>query len=486
MIFVDDGGYICIYTPGQMYNQGVYMVKANYKKDFLALAERAEMLKFGSFKLKSGRRSPYFFNLGDMSDAETIRGVGKAYAACIVDRFKKREFNVIFGPAYKGISLAATTAAALAELGYGDVGVSFNRKEAKSHGEKGVILGHQFERGDRILIIDDVFTTGETKQDMVDLIDVQCPDAKIAGIVIGMDRKELDMYGENAIKRFREDKGIRVEAIGSVDDLITNPSYKAHRGEMIRYVHRFGVDHNPEAPRLIEEHRSIIPALDFKSLKLLEKIVKETGRMDGIGGYKIGFSLGLRYGLPNVTKLMRKHTDKTLIYDHQKAATDIPDTGEDYADIMQESRIKGGILFPHAGPITQERWTDALLARGIIPIVGGEMTHPGYKASEGGYIDDNKLIDIYVSAARQGVRNFIAPGNKTDRIAVYRKALLQRGIAPVFASPGFVAQSNLPISEVAKIAGPRFHGIVGRGIYERKDPAAAAAKLVREIREEAA
>jgi len=461
------------------------MVSANYKPyktTFRDVAERKSMLRIGSFSLKSQRISPHFFNMGDIDDAETMKTVGECYAACIVDKFKKDEFNVLLGPAYKGISLAATSAVALAKRGYGTTAISFNRKEAKTHGEAGVIIGHQFQKGDKILIIDDVFTTGETKQEMIDLVKAQCPDAKITGIMIGLDRKELDLYGENAIKRFRKEQGIRVEAILTVDDLIANENYsKSVRDRIQAYVKEFGVDYNPETVRLIKENRSIIPACDFKSLETLETLVKETGKMDGIGAYKIGFSLGLRYGLPKVTELIRRHTDKPVIYDHQKGMTDIPDTGDDFAAIMDEAKIDAAIGFPQAGPATQKRWTRMLKTRGVIPIIGGEMTHPRYKASEGGYIDDNKLVDMYIRGVEQGVRYFVAPGNKIDRIKFYRDQILLEGIAPIFMSPGFVAQSNLPINVVAEAAGPRFHGIVGRGIYESKDMAAAAARLVREI-----
>ncbi len=454
----------------------------NYKQEFLSLAEKAKMLRFGSFVLKSGRRSPYFFNLGDISDITTMKNVGRCYAGCIAEHFKPGEFNVLLGPAYKGIGLATSTGDALAELGYDNVGISFNRKEAKSHGEAGVIIGHQFKPGDKILIIDDVFTTGDTKQEMIDLVKAQCPDAKIVGIAIGLDRKELDLYGENAIKQFREKQGIRVESIASVEDLIANENYQQSvRDSMRDYVKRFGVDYNPEAPVLISDHRSIWPALDFGSLDKLETLVKATGRMPGIGAYKVGFSLALRHGLPKVTEVIREHSDKAIVYDHQKGGTDIPDTGDDYADIMKEAGVNAAILFPQAGPKTQERWTSALQARGIIPIIGGEMTHPRYKRSEGGYIDDGSLVDMYVRGAQQGVRYFIAPGNKVDRIAFYRAQLLLEGIAPIFASPGFIAQSDLPISKVKEIAGPRFHPIVGRGIYEQEDMAAAAEKLVREV-----
>ncbi len=459
----------------------------DYKTRFLEVSEKENMLRFGSHVLKSQRRSPHFFNMGDIGNVGALRAVGECYAECIAERFKPGEFNCMLGPAYKGISLASAAGVILAGMGFETTSINFNRKEAKSHGEQGVIIGHQFQPGDKVLIIDDVFTTGDTKQEMIDLIKAQCPDAQIVGILIGLDRKELDTYGENAIKRFRERQGIRVEAIASVDDLVNNQRYpEAVRESIKAYLQRYGVDYNREAPVLIGSHRSIIPALDFGSQDKLVELVKATGKMDGVGAYKLGFSLGLRHGLPKVVEVIRKHSDKPIIYDGQKAGTDIPDTGEDYAAIMKEAGVNAAILFPMAGRMTQERWTEALWARGVIPIVGGEMTHPRFKSSEGGYIDDNRLVDMYINGARQQVRHFVAPGNKMDRIAVYREQLMNEGIAAIFISPGFVAQSNTPVAKVAEIAGPRFHAVVGRGIYEARDMGAAAERLVREINQRAA
>ncbi|MEM2909043.1 MAG: orotidine 5'-phosphate decarboxylase / HUMPS family protein [Candidatus Bilamarchaeaceae archaeon] len=218
---------------------------------------------------------------------------------------------------------------------------------------------------------------------------------------------------------------------------------------------------------IIKRERSIVIACDV-NLKLYERILKETAGMETVGGYKLGFYLALRYGLPKLVKLARKYTDKPLIYDHQKAATDIPDTGEKFAEVCKNAGVDGVILFPHAGPETEKEWIDAAKRFGLGVIVGGLMTHKGYLKSDGGYIDDDAVRSMYLNAAKQGVNEFVVPGNKPDKIAEIKNMLETEGVEPVFYAPGFIAQGG-KISDAAKIAGKSWHAIVGRAVYEAKD-----------------
>jgi len=232
-------------------------------------------------------------------------------------------------------------------------------------------------------------------------------------------------------------------------------------------------------PRIIQRDRSIIPACDFDILKFGE-VVKATGDIEGVGGYKIGFVLGLTHGLQYVVEVARKHTDKPLIYDHQKAGTDIPDMGTKFAGVLSDAGINAAILFPQAGPVTEEVWIKALQDKGLGVIVGGLMTHKGYVVSDGGYITDGAIMDIYLNAAKLGVIDFVVPGNKPEAIIRIKRELEGHGIEPVFYAPGFVAQGG-EISESAKIAGERFHGIIGRGIYETGDIKQAALDLTSKL-----
>lgn len=219
--------------------------------------------------------------------------------------------------------------------------------------------------------------------------------------------------------------------------------------------------------KIIKINKSIIPACDV-SIELYEKIVKETANIEKIGGYKIGFYLGLAYGLPKIVEIIRKYTDKPIIYDHQKAGTDIPDTGEKFAKVCKKAGIDAIILFPQAGPETEKAWIEAAKAEGLGVIVGGLMTHPKYKRSEGGFLADNAIFEIYTIAADLGITDFVIPGNKPEDIKKIKKILEEKKVVSTFYSPGFIAQGG-EINEAAKIAGNYWHAIIGRGIYNAED-----------------
>ncbi|MCR4368499.1 MAG: orotidine 5'-phosphate decarboxylase, partial [archaeon] len=157
---------------------------------------------------------------------------------------------------------------------------------------------------------------------------------------------------------------------------------------------------------LMKIDRGIMPACDFDDIKLFEKLVKETDSIRGISSYKIGFELGLKYGLPKVVKVARKHTKKPLVYDHQKAGTDVPFTGEKFAAVCRQAGIDIVILFPQAGPHTEAEWIKACQKEGLGVIVGGEMTHPGYLESDGGFLGDDAPIKMYSIAIEHGVKDF--------------------------------------------------------------------------------
>lgn len=215
--------------------------------------------------------------------------------------------------------------------------------------------------------------------------------------------------------------------------------------------------------KIIKINKSIIPACDV-SIELYEKIVKETVDIEKIGGYKIGFYLGLAYGLPKIVEIARKYTDKPIIYDHQKAGTDISDTGEKFAKVCKKAGVDTIILFPQAGPETEKSWIEAAKAENLNVIVGGLMTHPKYKRSEGGFLADEAIFEIYTIAADLGITDFVVPGNKLEDIKKIKKILEEKEITPIFYSPGFIAQGG-EISEAVKIAGDYWHAIIGRGIY---------------------
>lgn len=230
---------------------------------------------------------------------------------------------------------------------------------------------------------------------------------------------------------------------------------------------------------IIKQPKSIIPACDVDELRY-ETILLETAGLPGIGGYKLGFALALSVGLPRAVEVARRYTDKPLIYDHQKAATDIPDTGKAFAKVCKRAGIDAVILFPHAGPETERAWIDYALSEDLGVIVGGMMTHKRYVRSDGGYIADEAVIEMYEGAARLGVNDYVVPGNNPETIRKIRAMLERERARPVFYSPGFVAQGGT-IAESVKVAGDHYHAIVGRAIYDAPDIRKAASALCDQI-----
>lgn len=190
------------------------------------------VLKFGEFTLNSGRVSPYFFNLGAVSDGAGFAQLGRAYADAILAA--EIEFDVLFGPAYKGIPIAVATATALAERGM-HVGVAYNRKEAKDHGEGGMLVGA--EVAGRVLLVDDVLTSGKAIRQSVDLI--AQTDASIVGTVIALDRAELFDGGVTAVEVLASDLDVPIVSIASVADIIEQVDDSSLRQRMLEYQQQY-------------------------------------------------------------------------------------------------------------------------------------------------------------------------------------------------------------------------------------------------------
>lgn len=194
----------------------------DYQREFLDFALDLGVLRFGEFTLKSGRVSPYFFNAGLFNTGAALARLGRFYAQTIVDSGIK--FDVLYGPAYKGIPLAAVTAAALYDQHGINLPYAFNRKEAKSHGEGGSIVGHPLQ-GD-ILIIDDVITAGTAIRESMDVIAAE--GARPAGVVIALDRQERGKGERSAIQEVETDYGLSVASIVRLAELV---DYVGQRGD---------------------------------------------------------------------------------------------------------------------------------------------------------------------------------------------------------------------------------------------------------------
>ncbi len=205
----------------------------NYQREFLDFALDVAVLRFGEFTLKSGRISPYFFNAGLFNTGASLARLGRYYAQAIVD--SGIEFDVLYGPAYKGIPLAAVTAAALYEHHARDVPYAFNRKEAKDHGEGGIIVGHELNGG--VLIIDDVISAGTSVRESVEII--KDLGATPAGVVIALDRQERGKGERSAIQEVESDYGVPVASIVALEQLVEYLGEKPDSEESLARINAY-------------------------------------------------------------------------------------------------------------------------------------------------------------------------------------------------------------------------------------------------------
>ena len=217
----------------------------DYQRDFLDFAIGRSVLRFGQFTLKSGRISPYFFNAGLFDSGAALARLGRCYTAAIMDA--GLEFDVLFGPAYKGIPLVATVAIALAERHGRDAPWCFNRKEAKDHGEGGLIVGAPLEG--RVLIVDDVITAGTAIRKTMEILTAR--QATPAGVVIALDRQERGQGELSAVQEVERAHGVAVTSIINLDDLVAylteRPEYAIHLEAMRNYRARYGIAGLPGA-----------------------------------------------------------------------------------------------------------------------------------------------------------------------------------------------------------------------------------------------
>lgn len=206
----------------------------SFQRNFIELARQRDVLLFGEFTLKSGRVSPYFFNAGRFQTGLALAALGKYYAHAIVE--SGIEFDVLFGPAYKGIPLVAAVAVALAEHFDRDVPYSFNRKEAKAHGEGGLLVGAPLEG--RVLIVDDVITAGTAIREVMTLIAAQ-PGAEAAAVLVGLDRKERGQGELSAVQEVSRTYGVPVTGIIDIDCIIDYLRESAADPELLQRVTRY-------------------------------------------------------------------------------------------------------------------------------------------------------------------------------------------------------------------------------------------------------
>lgn len=208
-----------------------------YQKEFIEFALAKQVLKFGEFTLKSGRTSPYFFNAGLFNTGGDLARLGRFYAAALAD--SGIEFDLLFGPAYKGIPIATTTAVALADHHDIDIPYCFNRKEAKTHGEGGSLVGSPL--AGKVMLVDDVITAGTAIRESMEII--QANKAELSGVLIALDRQEKGKGELSAIQEVERDFGTKVISIVTLTDLIHYLETQPNMAESLSTIKKYQVDY---------------------------------------------------------------------------------------------------------------------------------------------------------------------------------------------------------------------------------------------------
>ncbi len=210
---------------------------------FIEFSLQHELLQLGSFTLKSGRTSPYFFNLGRVNSGAALAQLGAFYAQAFLDQPMLNSIDVLFGPAYKGIPIVTAMATALAEHHQKDYAFAFNRKEQKQHGEGGVLVGTTDLQGKRVLIVDDVMTAGTAVRESYTLL--QSQGAQVAGVMVALDRQEKGQSQLSAVQEVEQTYGVPVVSLmdltALVDFIAAHPSYQKYLSEMQVYQKTYGV-----------------------------------------------------------------------------------------------------------------------------------------------------------------------------------------------------------------------------------------------------
>ncbi len=202
-----------------------------YKQEFIEFMVDCQVLKFGDFVTKSGRQTPFFVNTGFYRTGAQLRKLGEYYAKAIKDKFGL-DFDVLFGPAYKGIPLTVTATIALSELYGADVRYCSNRKEVKDHGDKGILLGSPIGDGDRVVIIEDVTTAGTSIQETLPIIKAQ-GDVNPIGLVVSVDRMERGQGTKSALQEIEETYGLKTTAIVTMAEVVEHLHSREYKGKVI-------------------------------------------------------------------------------------------------------------------------------------------------------------------------------------------------------------------------------------------------------------
>jgi len=229
---------------------------------------------------------------------------------------------------------------------------------------------------------------------------------------------------------------------------------------------------------MFEKNHGVIVACDV-TIDKMEELIEKTYGIEGIVGYKIGANLAIEHGLKEVVKKIKKY-GLPVIYDHQKAGTDIPRMASPFAKACKNSGIDSVIIFPQAGPKSEVAFIEAIKENGMVPMVGGEMTHEAYLMEDGGFLRDDAPAAMYEIAAKNDVEYFILPGNKIEAIKKYHLLLANIINEPKYCMPGIGSQGGEIEKTFSILRGYDAYAIIGSAIYKSENIEEAARKFAKE------
>jgi orotidine-5'-phosphate decarboxylase len=224
----------------------------------------------------------------------------------------------------------------------------------------------------------------------------------------------------------------------------------------------------------------VVPALDIDTPDVVKRVVEQTTRIEGVVGYKLGLTLTLKLGLANAVRELRSVTDLPILYDHQKAGPDVGDMAGKFAATAAVAGVDGVVLFPLAGPRAVDAFVGSALEHGLVPVVGGDLPLSDYNQSGGGYVVDNALDLIFDRAIASGADHFIIPGKTPDKVRHHAERLPGKVARPRLFIPGIGALGGSIADTFAAARGCHTYAIVGRAVYDSRDPGEAARRLAEE------
>ena len=231
---------------------------------------------------------------------------------------------------------------------------------------------------------------------------------------------------------------------------------------------------------LFDTDHGVIVACDVSTLSDFTELVDRTNHIEGIVGYKVGAMLGLTYGLSTLVKTVKDRCSLPVVYDHQKAGTDVPFMATNFARVCTTAGISSFIIFPQAGPESEKAFISAVMDADMVPMIGGEMTHPAYLEREGGFIRNDAPLEMYRVGAECEVEYFIVPGNREKSLHHYHALLSGMIDRPRFCMPGIGRQGGHIITAFKALKGASAYAIVGSTIYKSEEIEKAARRLCKE------